>query len=297
MTSQGADSATATYRSYAKINLYLDVLSKREDGYHNIETIFQSVGLWDELAFQVPADGVKLSCTDPTLPVDDGNLVVRAAHMLRDAHPGASGAHITLKKQIPVAAGLAGGSGNAAATLIALNQLWTLGYSMADLTALAARLGSDVPYCLSGGPARGIGRGNELESLTYLEQMWFVLVHPPFSIGTADLYTRLDVPAGTDATDISGKFVEALARYESGDVAHVVYNALEPTAFALHPELATIKETLLANGCLAAAMSGTGPTIFGLCNTKEEAEATGSSLGDLRYTVAPSIPYAVERIA
>jgi 4-diphosphocytidyl-2-C-methyl-D-erythritol kinase len=268
--------------SYAKINLYLDVLRRREDGYHNIETIFQTVSLHDELSFaDDPSGRVTLTCSRPGLETGDTNLVRRAAALLRGHTGCARGAAIHLEKNIPVAAGLAGGSGNAAATLSGLNVLWKLGLSAAELGVLALQLGSDVPYCLRGGLMAGTLRGEETAPVEAPRSWWYVLAHPPIAVSTAAVYNHPLLEKNTEPL-VDGRtasFRRAIGALAAGDMGTVVFNRMERPVFAMHPVLAEVKARLLGAGCLAAAMSGSGPTLFGVCAGPEEARHAGERLG------------------
>lgn len=289
--------AAMKYRSYAKVNLYLDVLQKRPDGYNNIETLFQTVSLFDELTFEEQKNRVSLTCSGAELDTGEENLVCRAARVLRE-HTGCKmGARIHLRKQIPIAAGLAGGSGNAAATLIALNELWGIGWRLDQLRTLAAELGSDVPYCTLGGTAAATGRGEELEALPFFGEKWFVLVHPPIAVSAAHIYNhpalernRQPLRAGR-----TPDFHAALNALAEGRLAERVFNRMESAVFAEHPRLRETKQALLDFGCAAAAVSGSGPTLFGLCADRRQAESVAEHLTDHATSVVSAVPIGVER--
>ena len=261
-------------RSYAKINLYLDVLGKRPDGYHNLETIFQSIDLFDEIELDVADGDVLFTCEHQGVPQGEDNLVVRAARLLQRETGSSEGARIYLQKRIPVGAGLAGGSGNAAAALVGLNALWDLRISRARLLELGLELGSDVPFCLTGGTQAATGRGEVLDALPPLDNVWFALVHPPIHVSTASVFND---PAMTHSTehvenDKSPSFRRAIEHVRRGEWSNAVFNRLEPIVFARHPELAEAKSRLIAAGCIAAVMSGTGPTLVGVCPSREHAK-------------------------
>jgi len=288
-----------TYRSYAKINLYLDVLNRRRDGYHNIETIFQSVSLADDIEFERRERGVALECDRPDLPCDHSNLICRAASLLQE-HTGCDeGVHIRLRKRIPVAAGLAGGSGNAAATLLALNRLWDLNLTPPRLHALALELGSDVPYCLVGGAAAATRRGEELESLPPLSTAWLVLVHPPIAIGTGSVYASpyLERNMERPFAGRTRSFRQALRALRAGNLAAAVFNRMESAVFAKHLELAELVARLVRAGCHVAAMSGSGPTLFGLCGSRDQAESVAAQIDDVKTTVVHTTREAVAALA
>lgn len=294
-----AVSERLVYRSYAKINLFLDVLRRRRDGYHNIETVFQTVSLADELTFEAADSGIEVACNRPGLDCGPGNLIHRAAHALREETGCALGVRVRLDKRIPIAAGLAGGSGNAAATLLALDRLWGLDLSPGLLDQLALALGSDVPYCMRGGTMAATRRGEQLAALAPLGGVWFVLVHPDLAVSTAAVYgspklMRNNAPAFAGKT---AAFREAIRALSAGDYPRAVFNRMEEPVFLEYPELAAIKARLLEAGCLAATMSGSGPTLYGVCATRSEAESTARALAPHRVSVVTTAPVGVERVA
>lgn len=274
---QGPDPApTLVCRSFAKVNLYLDVLPRRADGFHNIETVFQTVGLWDELSFAPAGDGeVSLTCSRGDLSTGPDNLVRRAAALLNREAGTRHGARIHLDKRIPVAAGLAGGSGNAAAALAALSTLWGLDFTRPRLARLALELGSDVPYCLTGGLMAGTLRGEEIHPLPPAPETWFVLVHPPVAVSTRDAYNHplLEKNAERPFAGKTASFRRALRALAAGDLSGTLFNRMEAPIFQTHPQLAGIKAALLGAGCAAAVMSGSGPTVYGVCPSQDEAQS------------------------
>ncbi len=290
---------TLRYRSYAKINLYLDVLNRRRDGIHHIETIFQTVGLHDDLRFTPAEKGISLTCSDPRLPTGEDNLVVRAARLLQRETDTTKGVAIHLEKRIPLAAGLAGGSGNAAATLVALDTLWKLNLAPAKLARLALRLGSDVPYCLRGGTMAATGRGERLTPLSRLRGVWYVLAHPDLAISAGAAYGH---PALTRNTRprFAGRtrdFRIALRALADGDLPRLCFNRLVEPLMVDYPELARLRVRLLRGGCVAALVSGSGPTVFGLCLSHEAARHAAKTLEDVRTTVTHGVPFGIRRTA
>lgn len=286
------------YRAHAKVNLFLDVLGKRRDGYHSIETIFQTVGLADELTFTERQSRISLTCSTPELETSEQNLVVRAAKLLRLRSGAGMGARIHLEKSIPIAAGLAGGSSDAAATLIALNLLWDLHWPLARLRALASELGSDVPYCTLGGTAAATGRGDRLTPLPPLPVTWFVLVHPNVTLSTARAYAS---PTLTHSAErpFAGKtprFRRALRALQDGRIAEAVFNRMEDAIFPDNPRIAEIKRRLIELGCLTAAMSGSGSTVFGICSSRTQAVRIADAFAGIRTSVVSSVPASVERV-
>lgn len=262
------------WRSYAKINLYLDVLRRRRDGYHNIETVFQSVSLYDELAFSEHPEDIVLTCSLPGLDTGASNLICRAAALLKKSTGCTKGARIHLQKNIPLAAGLAGGSGNAAAALAALNRLWQLELPPARLLACARKLGADVSFCLSGGTQAATLKGEVLYPLPPLPPVFFVLIHPDIQVSTPFIYTHplLRRSNARPVAGLSSSFRRALRALKKNNWQHLVFNGMEAPAFSEYPQLAELKEQLMERGCDAAAMSGSGPTLFGLFELREKAE-------------------------
>lgn len=261
--------------SHAKINLYLDVLAPRPDGYHDIETIFQSLELHDSLYIETHADALALHCSDPSLGTGPENLAYRAAALLRARAGVKAGAVLRLEKRIPVAAGLAGGSGNAAAALAGLNRAWALGLGPEDLAQIALELGSDVPYCLRGGTMAATGRGEKLTPLAPLSERAVVLVNPGIPIRARDVYAHPLLKKNT-ASRCAGKteaFQRIIHAWRPEDAERILFNAMEEPVLHDCPEIARIKTRLLEIGCSAAMMSGSGSTVFGFCTaTHKEAE-------------------------
>ncbi len=293
--------SATTLRSYAKINLYLDVLHKRRDGYHNIETIFQTVGLYDELSFMNDRH-VSMTCSGADLDTGASNLVFRAATLLKEATGYSGGARIHLEKRIPIAAGLAGGSGNAAATLTALNHLWELRLPMSRLMRYARDLGADVPYCMRGGTVAAWLRGEAMRSLPSLSGLRFVLAHPPIAVSAGHVYghSLLELSRERPFAGHTASFRRAIACVEKRDFGAAVFNRMEQPVFHEFPSLAAIKETLLSSGCSAAAMSGSGPTLFGICSSRRQAERVAEALAashpECRVRVCADVPCGVERM-
>jgi len=286
------------YRSYAKINLYLDVLNKRPDGYNNIETIFQTVSLCDELQVSAETGGIQFTCSNPELAAGPENLAYRAAALLRERSGCTLGARIHLEKRIPIAAGLAGGSGNAAAALIALNGLWDLRWPLPALRELALELGSDVPFCLTGGTAAATQRGENIMPLPPIPEQSIVLAHPPLAVSTAYVYNHplLERSPEIPATGYTRAFQRAIESLEHGDLRAAVFNRMETAVFSDHPVLAEYKQRLLEAGCIAAAMSGSGPTLFGVCENSETALCAAKSLPGWATSVVCTIPCGVARV-
>ena len=265
-------------RCPAKINLGLRVLGRRTDGYHEIVTLFQAIDLWDTLE-AVHAPELTLTADDPALPTDDRNLALRAAKLLRRRAPATAGqgAALHLTKRIPAGGGLGGGSSDAAGSLVLLSRLWGLSLTAEDLCAMAAEIGSDVPFFLSGGTAAGFGRGERLESLAPIPERPLVLGFPPFALSTAEVYRALRAPLTPPDTGVtvSRLFVNFAER---NDFA-LATNDLEAPAFAMRGELVAFRDALVSLGAEPALLSGSGSTVFGLFGAGADVAPVVSRLG------------------
>ena len=271
--------ATALERSSpCKVNLLLNILGKRPDGFHALETVMQPVRLCDRLGFEHGGGGVALSCDDATLPVDARNLVHRAAAAFLSAARIGEGVRIRLEKRIPLAAGLGGGSGNAATTLLALNELFGQPLPPAKLDELAATLGSDVPFFLQNKPALATGRGEKIQPLDdfpALQGKAFLLIHPGFGISTPWAYQDLArfPEALNGRPDRAQKLIAGLQAGDLRAASREFYNSLEAPALEKYPVLALFQEFLRAHGALAALMSGSGSTTFAIVENVNAGEA------------------------
>ncbi|AIQ38654.1 4-(cytidine 5'-diphospho)-2-C-methyl-D-erythritol kinase [Paenibacillus sp. FSL R7-0297] len=254
----------------AKINLMLDVLNKRADGFHEVEMIMTMVDLADRLELsELKRDSIIISSQAGYIPLDEKNLAFQAARLIKDRYNVRSGVHIHLDKRIPVAAGLAGGSSDAAATLRGLNRLWRLGIPAQELQELGAELGSDVPFCVTGGTALATGRGERLTQIASPPQCWVVLAKPPINVSTAEVYGR--VRANNIAVHPSALRMQQAI--EAGDFAAVcagLGNVLEDVTLKLHPEVQQLKEAMVKLGADGVLMSGSGPTVFGLVSKQSK---------------------------
>jgi 4-diphosphocytidyl-2-C-methyl-D-erythritol kinase len=255
----------------AKINLSLDVLRKREDGYHEVEMVMTMIDLSDRLELtELDRDAIVFTSPSGYIPLDEKNLAYQAAKLLKARCGVAQGVHIHLDKHIPVAAGLAGGSSDAAAVLRGLNRMWNLNLPMRELVRLAGELGSDVPFCVTGGTALATGRGEVLRPLPAPPQCWVVLAKPPVNVSTADVYQRLRLDRVRHRPDTPG-VVEGLERKDLMRICRSLGNVLESVTFNLHPEVERIKRLMLRLGADGALMSGSGPTVFGLVAKESKA--------------------------
>lgn len=253
----------------AKVNLFLEVLGKRSDGYHEIATLMLAIDLTDVLDFAPDVDGrLSLTCDDPALTIGPDNLVLEAAQRLRQESGCGAGATIRLTKRIPWSAGLGGGSSDAAATLAGLNELWKLGASPAALARIGAELGSDVPFFLNGPAAWCTGRGEKVSPAASGKPLNLVLVKPAEGLATAEVYRRLSVPSAP----IDGE--AAKAALAAGDVevlGRAMFNRLEEPAFELSPAVADWRRRLQAIGTAGTLMTGSGSCLFALCRNASEA--------------------------
>ncbi len=247
----------------AKINLTLDVLHKRPDGFHEVEMIMTTVDLADRIWLR-PTDNGKIiiKASERHVPNDRKNLAYQAAELLQVECGIKSGVEITLEKSIPVAAGLAGGSSDAAATLRGLNRLWDLKLSVKELATLGARIGSDVSFCVHGGTALATGRGEVIEILPAPPNCWVILAKPAISVSTGDIYGNLDLSA-LNHINTAG-MIEALRAGDYDKMCKSVGNVLETVTMGLYPEVVVLKEQMKRFGADAVLMSGSGPTVFGL---------------------------------
>ncbi|MFZ5642754.1 MAG: 4-(cytidine 5'-diphospho)-2-C-methyl-D-erythritol kinase [Bacillota bacterium] len=265
-------------KARAKINLTLDVMGTRSDGYHEILTIMQALELHDKLEVETNPDGlIEVECSHPDVPSGKENLVFKAADILRKEYGCSMGAKISIRKHIPVAAGLAGGSADAAAVLKALNRLWDLNASESELQKVGEKIGSDIPFCITGGTALARGRGELLTPLPSFSDIGVVVVKPPFSVSTAKVYSMIDNFPGNSGPDLR-EVVQAIENRDYKAVAGMMNNALERVTTYLHPEILEIKEALIGAGAAGSLMSGSGPAVFGLCRDPEEALIVASRL-------------------
>jgi 4-diphosphocytidyl-2-C-methyl-D-erythritol kinase len=262
----------------AKVNLVLRVLGRRSDGYHELDTVFQAVDLWDTLEIR-PADSLRLTCDDPGLAVDESNLVLRAARLLVERHAdGPRHGALSLRKRIPVQAGLGGGSSDAAGALMLCDRFWSLGVGREGLEKLAAELGSDVPFFLTGGTARGQGRGERIAALPFVGERPVILGCPPFGISTEEVFGRLPSRLTLPANGVSVSLASAHKWPKDNDFGFLT-NDLETVVFEGWPELKRFRDALVETGAAAALLSGSGSAVVGVFPGRGRPTAEAERLG------------------
>ncbi len=303
----------------AKINLYLEIIGDRPDGYHELAMILQSIDLADQIDLSAGVnDVIRVRCDYPELPVDRSNLAYRAAELMAERFPEVfakyGGVDITIHKRIPIAAGLAGGSTNAAAVLVGVNLLWNLGLTQIELEELGAGLGSDVPFCVAGGTMIATGRGEQLSPLPSLHTMYIVLgkyrsleVSTPWAYNTyrqefGDSYIRDTQNLAARASAVhSGEIVKAILHKDVEEIALKLHNDLEKVVLPAYPQVLQLRQVFAkSEGVLGTMMSGSGPSVFGLCASREQAEQVKmhiqESIGDedLELFVTKTIPHGIK---
>ena len=280
-----------TLPAFAKINLHLSVLGRREDGYHEIRTIFQTITLHDNLTFEaLDAPHLELLCGGdaPDVPTDESNLILRAGRALRARFAVRGGARIGLEKRIPAGGGLGGGSADAAITLLGLAHLWELETDREALAAMAARLGADVPFFLSGGTALGTGLGTDVWPLDDAPQVPLVVVTPGVKVSTAQAYKALNATALTKEEPAAILPISRVEPQISASLREVMRNDFEAVVFRLEPEIERARDRLLEAGARGALLSGSGASVFGVFDNSEVRERALRALdGERRWQVFP----------
>lgn len=285
-----------TIKAYAKINLGLDVIRKRPDGYHDVSMIMQSINLYDTLNIRkTKFESITIHSNLQYLPTDRRNLVYKAAELFSETYPIKSGLSIHLNKRIPVAAGLAGGSADAAATLKGLNTLFDVGLSLDELMDLGIRLGADVPYCLLMGTALSEGIGEILNPLPSLPNCYILLVKPNISISTKYVYENLSLNEDNKRHPDIKSMIDALEENNLHKLASLMDNILETVTAKDYPVIENIKEIMKEKGALTSIMSGSGPTVFGIFSDHVNAEMAyryfkSSRYGKQVYLTRPYFP-------
>ncbi|MBO3458733.1 4-(cytidine 5'-diphospho)-2-C-methyl-D-erythritol kinase [Aetokthonos hydrillicola Thurmond2011] len=285
----------------AKINLYLEIIGDRPDGYHELIMILQSIDLADQIDLQASVtDKIRVRCDNPQVPSDNSNIAHRAASLMAEEFPEVfakyGGVDITIHKNIPVAAGLAGGSTNAAAVLIGMNLLWNLGLTQIELEELGAKLGSDVPFCVAGGTAIATGRGEQLSPLPSLDAIYLVLgKYRSLEVSTAWAYKTYRQEFGSsyirDANSLvsraeavhSGSMVKAIVHRDAAQIGQNLHNDLERVVLPIYPQVLQLREVFASAGVLGTMMSGSGPSVFALCESQQQAE-------QVKFHVEKTIP-------
>ena len=270
---------TLTLNSYAKLNLYLEVLETRKDNYHNIKTIFERIGLADKIILKSRRDKkINITCNVAAVPQDHSNLAWRSAKLLQDSFNIGKGVDIKIIKRIPVGSGLGGGSSNAAAVLAGLNKLWKLNVTKHKLAGLAGKLGCDVPFFIYNSPfAQGEARGDKIKPLKTLTnvRLWHILVVPKIGVSTASIYKRWDNESKTFKLTMPKYDVNililALRKNNLFLIGDALFNSLEQVTARLYPQINAIKERLMQLGMKAILMSGSGPAVFGIVASRKEA--------------------------
>lgn len=265
-------------KAMAKINLGLDVLRRRSDGYHDLRMIMQTVYLYDQIEIAEKTEpGITVTTNVGYLPVNEDNLVYKAAKLLMEEFGIAQGVHIRLKKYIPVAAGLAGGSSDAAAVLVGINRMFRLGLSKEELKKRGVKIGADVPYCIMRGTALAEGIGDVLTPLPAAPDMHVVLAKPPIHVSTGFVYTNLKADQLAYHPDIDAQ-TDAIRAGDGYAMAKLMGNVLETVTIPAYPVIEEIKEQMKRAGALGAMMSGSGPTVFGLFDDAKKAQAAYEEL-------------------
>ena len=251
-------------KARAKINLGLDVLGKREDGYHEVRMVMQTIGIYDRLILtKIPEEEIRITSNLAFLPVNENNLIYKAIKLLKDEYHFPGGVSVDLNKFIPVAAGMAGGSTDAASTMFGVNRLFGLNLSMGKMMELGVRLSADVPYCVMRGTALAEGIGEKLTRITPVPHMWILIAKPQINVSTRLVYEQLDMGGIQKHPDIDG-IIRAIEAQDVVRIAQSMGNVLENVTVPLYPVIETIKQDMLSHGAINAMMSGSGPTVFGI---------------------------------
>lgn len=259
-------------KAMAKVNLGLDVLRRRENGYHEVKMVMQTVDLYDELTVtRKEEDSISITSNTGDLPLNEDNLIYKAARLLFEWVGKEYGVSIHLDKNIPIAAGMAGGSTDAAATLLALNQLFGFGLNKKELADIGVKIGADVPYCIYGGTCLSEGIGEILTPLADAPDCYIVIAKPPIGVSTKYVYENLHIETVAWHPDMDG-MVEAIQNGDLKGITDKMGNVLETVTIKKYPEIASMKQCLIKNGAENALMSGSGPTVFGIFLRKETAE-------------------------
>lgn len=272
-----------TRKAYGKINLGLDALSKRPDGYHELKMVMQTVGIYDVLTFQKNEGSIRISTDHKELPEDKGNLIYQAAELIRETYGISEGVTITLQKNIPIAAGMAGGSSDAAAVFHGMNELFGLSMSLDDMKKLGVRIGADVPYCIMGGSALSEGIGEILTPLPAPPKAHLLIAKPDINVSTGFVFKNLQVDTLPFHPDIDG-MVRSLKEGDLRGITDRMGNVLETVTMKTYPVIGRIKEEMIKQGAENALMSGSGPTVFGVYREEEMAKNAERIIAKQGYT-------------
>ena len=268
---------TIRREAFAKINLGLDVVRRLPNGYHEVRMIMQTVGICDVLTFQKAASGIQLVVDNEELPTDGNNLICKAAKLLLDTADVKGGVRITLEKHIPIAAGMAGGSTDAAAALLGINELYEIGYDVDKLKELGVKIGADVPYCIQGGTALAEGIGEVLSPLPTPPACHLVIAKPDINVSTKFVYENLRANELESHPDIDG-MIEGLKDGDLKAITDRLANVLETVTVPAYPIIDKIKQYMLDAGAKGALMSGSGPTVFGIFTEEEKAKQAAQNI-------------------
>lgn len=268
---------TITRKAYAKINLGLDVVRRLPNGYHEVRMIMQNVGVYDVLTFAKAEEGILLQVDNQEVPADGNNLICKAAKLLLETAGIQGGVRITLEKNIPIAAGMAGGSTDAAAAFLGINELYEIGYDIEQLKALGVKIGADVPYCIQGGTALAEGIGEVLSELPAPPTCHLLVAKPDINVSTKFVYENLRANELEYHPDIDG-MIKALDLGDLKGITDRLGNVLETVTVPAYPIIQEIKEVMLSAGAENALMSGSGPTVFGIFINKDQAEAAAEKI-------------------
>lgn len=271
-------------KAMGKINLGLDVVRRRPDGYHEVKMVMQTVNLYDKIGITItPGTGIHITSNLSFLPVNENNIAYKAAAMLMEEYSIDQGVSISLEKHIPVAAGMAGGSTDAAAVLYGMNRLFSLGLNTKRLMELGLRLGADVPYCIMRGTALSEGIGEVLTPLPRIPDCWILIAKPPVSVSTKFVYENLQLENITRHPDIDG-IVDAIRNKDLDGMCGKLENVLETVTIVSHPEIREIKQFMVDHGAINSLMSGSGPTVFGIYSNEKETRSAGEALRETGLT-------------
>ena len=258
--------------SYSKINLALNILDKRKDGYHEVETIIQSINLADKVIITEEKEGIKIKCNHPQVPVDSQSLAYKSAEKMLKKYGIERGVKIEIDKKIPLASGMAGGSANSATILVGINKLFSLNLSNEVLREIGEELGTDVPFCIQNGTALAYQRGEKITLLPPINPpLWIVVINPGFKISTQWAYNNLDLEKVKGRKDNTKAMLTVLKEGKSQEIAKNLFNSFEELVIKKFPEIEKVKDRLINEGALGALMSGSGPTVFGIAQNKKEA--------------------------